>query len=202
MPPARLMILIPAAGASRRMEGRDKLMEDVGGEPILRRVVRLGLATGCGVLLTLPEAGPFTAARREAIANLPVSVLTVADADEGMSASLRAGAAAAGDVSGMMVMLPDMPDIDAEDLTRLLAAFQTAPEQILRATTEDNVPGHPVIFPRRLIGKFSRLQGDQGARALLSGQDVRLCPLPGRHAATDLDTAQDWDLWRAGRTTA
>lgn len=197
MPPARPMILIPAAGASRRMEGRDKLLEEVGGEPILRRAVRLAKGTGCEVLVALPAAGSFAAGRLKAIADLAVGVMPIADADEGMSASLRAGAAAA-DGHALMILLPDMPEIDAADLAQMLAAFEPIPDQVLRATTEDGVPGHPVIFPQCLVGNLRALQGDQGARAVISGRDVQLFPLPGRHAVTDLDTPQDWKAWRAG----
>ncbi len=47
-------ILILAAGASRRMNGRDKLLMDVGGECLLRRVVGRAYATGHPVLVALP----------------------------------------------------------------------------------------------------------------------------------------------------
>ena len=42
-----VFILIPAAGGSTRMRGRDKLLEDVGGTPLLARQVRVALSTGC-----------------------------------------------------------------------------------------------------------------------------------------------------------
>ncbi|MCX8507984.1 MAG: NTP transferase domain-containing protein, partial [Rhodobacteraceae bacterium] len=45
--PLPLTILIPAAGAARRMGGRDKLMEPVQGLPILRHVAVLCLTVGC-----------------------------------------------------------------------------------------------------------------------------------------------------------
>jgi CTP:molybdopterin cytidylyltransferase MocA len=42
------------------------------------------------------------------------------------------------------------------------------------------------------------LHGDEGARSVLAAQAsrVRLCPLPLRHAVTDLDTPEDWAQWR------
>ena len=48
------IILIPAAGRSSRMRGRDKLLEQVGGIPLLRLRVEAALATGHQVLVTLP----------------------------------------------------------------------------------------------------------------------------------------------------
>ncbi|WP_412506377.1 NTP transferase domain-containing protein, partial [Roseovarius sp. SYSU LYC5161] len=60
---ADLVILLPAAGASARMEGPDKLLEPVDGMPLLRRQVLMALATGAPVLVTLP---PGAAKRRAA----------------------------------------------------------------------------------------------------------------------------------------
>jgi CTP:molybdopterin cytidylyltransferase MocA len=197
---ADLVVLIPAAGASRRMRGTDKLLEEVGGEPILRRTARIAAETGGTVLVTLPDTGPLLPARRAALAGLGVRILAVPDSHEGMAASLRAGAREIGNAEGMMVLMPDMPDIDESDIRRLAEAFAADPARPLRATTEDGAEaGHPVILPRRLMQEVAVLNGDRGARIVLEDETVRPCPLPGRHAVTDLDTPEDWDAWRAAR---
>ena len=83
-----VLILIPAAGASSRMRGADKLMQDVGGEPALRRAARIARATGARVLVTLPEGGPHATARRAGLQGLDVQAITVAKmARPGMTAS-------------------------------------------------------------------------------------------------------------------
>ena len=87
-------IVVLAAGASRRMQGRDKLMEDVDGMPLLRRSVMRALATGCKVLVALP-ATPH--ARYATLEGLDVAAIPVPDAAEGMNASLRAGLRALSD---------------------------------------------------------------------------------------------------------
>ena len=68
---------------------------------------------------------------------------------------------------------------------------------IIRATTEDGHPGHPVIFPAALLPEMAALRGDAGARDLLSRHPVRFLALPGSRAVTDLDTPEDWAAWRA-----
>ena len=193
-----VLILIPAAGASSRMRGADKLMQYVGGEPALRRAARIARATGARVVVTLPEGGPHATARRAGLQGLDVQAITVADAHEGMAASLRAGVAWAHSAPGLMVTLPDMPGIETEDLTTLLAAFDTDPTRPVRAAAEDGTPGHPVIFPRRLYTEISVLTGDVGGRALLQGEDVRVVIRPGKRAIGDLDTPEDWESWRKG----
>lgn len=195
---AELVILIPAAGASRRMRGADKLLEEIDGEPILRRTARIAAEAGAPVLVTLPDTGPLVPARRAALTGLGARILPVPDAHEGMAASLRAGAREIGPAEGLMILLPDMPEITAADLRRLARAFAEDPSMPLRAATGDRTEaGHPVILPRRLMQEVAVLNGDRGARIVLEGERVRLVPLPGRHAVTDLDTPEDWDLWRA-----
>lgn len=194
-----VLILIPAAGASARMRGADKLLEPVGGESALHRAARVARSTGAKVVVTLPDGGPHAAPRRAELGGLDIRALPVRDAHEGMAASLRAGTAAAGSAMGLMVVLPDMPDVTADDLRALISAFSVAPTRVVRAAAADGRPGHPVIFPRRLFAELSVVTGDVGGRRVLEGEAVTLVPLPGTRAVTDLDTPEDWAAWRAGR---
>lgn len=201
MRPQDLTILIPAAGQSRRMRGSNKLLEAVDGQPLLRRAVRTALATGSNVVVTLP-AGKLGQIRRDVLAGCGVSVVEVADAAEGMAASLRKGVTAIRRDQPVMILLPDLPDIELADLSSMIEAFDDAPlAPILRATTQDGAFGHPVILPARLIPALKNLRGDEGARTVVAAAQVRPFPLPGRRALTDLDTPEDWAAWRAARRT-
>ncbi|MEM6634929.1 MAG: nucleotidyltransferase family protein [Pseudomonadota bacterium] len=198
-----LAVLIPAAGASTRMRGRDKLMETVGGLPVLAAVVRRALGLTADVTVTLPP-GPLAEARRGAIAAYDkVRLVDVADAQTGMSASFRAALPLiAGPVQRVLVVPADMPDITLEDMRRVSAAVdRNKGKTISRGATEDGRPGHPVCFDRTHFPKLAVLIGDQGARDVLLAQQAALVhvPLPGNHAVTDLDTPEDWSLWRAAR---
>jgi molybdenum cofactor cytidylyltransferase len=188
-------ILLPAAGASSRMRGRDKLLGQVDGVALLRRSARRALETGAKVLVTLPIASP----RQKALAGLDLTVFEI-DAAEGMAASLRSGAAWATHIEAqvLMIALPDMPDITAEDLADLFDAQELTSDMPLRATTEDGAPGHPVILPNRLFAHMALLKGDEGARAILKDHPPRLHLLPGQRALTDLDTPEAWAAWRKG----
>jgi CTP:molybdopterin cytidylyltransferase MocA len=188
-------ILLLAAGASRRMRGADKLLEPVGGEPLLRRQARAAVAAGAPVVVTLP---PAAGARRAALEGLEVLHVPVADAAEGMGASIRAGVAAlpAG-ATGVLVLLADLPEITADDLRTMLDRHRTAPDAVLRATAEDGRPGHPVLFPARLFPALGRLTGDAGAREVLGPEAVVPVALAGERAVTDLDTPEAWLAWRA-----
>ncbi|MFB9150739.1 nucleotidyltransferase family protein [Roseovarius ramblicola] len=191
-------ILVPAAGASRRMRGRDKLMEEVRGRALLADRVAAALDLGGEVLVTLPPGGD---ARARALAPLTGPRLwleEVPEAGEGMAASLRRGAdwATARGAGALMVLLPDLPDLTVADLRAVLGAFDGV--RILRATAEDGRVGHPVVFPARYLPEMATLRGDAGARAILAAHEVAHVALPGARAVTDLDTPEDWAAWRAG----
>ncbi|WP_095589650.1 nucleotidyltransferase family protein [Actibacterium ureilyticum] len=193
----RLLILIPAAGQSSRMRGDDKLLRMVDGQPLLTRQVARARGTGQKVLVTLPHDRP---ARRRTLAAAPRVTLTDIDGTQGMSASLRAGAAAClGEpaLAGLLIALPDMPDITTADMNRLIACFVGAPDRVCRAATPDGRAGHPVILPRRLCPAIAALTGDTGAKAILTAEDADLIALPDDRALRDLDTPEDWQAWEA-----
>lgn len=198
-PPFDCPVLILAAGQSRRMGGRDKLLEEIDGVPLITRLARAALATGQPVFVTLPPQGT---SRRTALQGEPVRIVTAERAPDGMAASLVAGLAALPDTAdAVMILLADLPEIGADDLRAVMAAAASAPEAIWRGATQDGRPGHPVVFPKRLFGELAGLKGDSGAQAVIKAhaQDLRLWSLPGQRAVTDLDTPEAWAAWRAGQ---
>lgn len=191
-----LAILILGAGAASRMRGGDKLLEEVGGQPLLALQAARALRTGQPVVVTLP---PFPHPRGAVLKDMPVARVQVRDAAEGMAASIRAGVAAlAAGTRGVMILPGDMPEIDGADISAMIAHWE--PGEILRGAAEDGTPGHPVIFPADLFEELSGLSGDTGAREVLVRHRarIRLFPLPGRHALTDLDSPEEWAAWREG----
>ena len=197
-----IAILILAAGASRRMGGTDKLLQEVRGMPLLRDRALAALATGHPVYVALP---PNHEKRRAVLRGLPVIPIEIADAAEGMAASLRQGIAPLQEFAGVVVMLADMPDITSEDISHIISAFDAdADVNIWRGVADDGTSGHPVLLPHWVLEHLSRLAGDQGAREVLAGfsDRLRLCPLPGRHALTDLDTPEDWAEWTADTSSS
>lgn len=190
-----LVIVIPAAGASSRMRGRDKLLEDIEGVPLLRVVAERALATGARVVVVLTEAH---AARRAALEGLEIGRVTLQHHAGGMAASIRAGMAAVPDAaSGVMILPADMPELHSKYLQEVAGHFSSNAEAVTRACDASGTPGHPVIFPRHLFPALRALPDGEGARAVLAGAEVSLCPLPGEVALTDLDTPENWEAWRA-----
>lgn len=198
-------ILILAAGSSTRMRGEDKLLQIVDGQPLLARVAMAALATGCPVHVALPPDRPL---RGAALDGLPhsgsLSRSAVPDAALGLSASLKAGLSALPPTAPILLLLADLPEIDSHDLVRMLEEWRQRPDFILRGTSADGRPGHPVCLPAWCRPHLMRLSGDEGARQVIARHPDRVWPvaLPKAHATTDLDTPEDWAAWRTARAGA
>jgi molybdenum cofactor cytidylyltransferase len=193
--------LVLAAGQSRRMGGRDKLLEPVGGVALLRHVVQA--VSGSVADETVVVLAPGADERLAALSGTEARTVTNPRSDEGMGTSVGAGVTALrADADAVLIVLADMPEVTARDFDRLIAAFDPAEGRaIVRAVTEAGKPGHPVLFGRRFFELLRALEGDRGARSLIADYPEFLVDvaLPGAAAATDLDTPEDWDAWRAAR---
>ncbi|MEL7514749.1 MAG: nucleotidyltransferase family protein [Pseudomonadota bacterium] len=190
-------IIILAAGASKRMRGQDKLLEDVEGVPLLRRQAQMALATGCDVIIALPSR-PHP--RYDAVDDLAVQCLPVADAAEGMNASLRTALGAVPEAAeGAMILLGDLPELTVDDLRTVFQSVDFYDDTLIwRGATSDGRAGHPVVIARPAFAELMELTGDAGAQPVLARyQDrIQLVPLPGQHARRDLDTPEEWAAWR------
>lgn len=198
-----LPIIILAAGQSSRMRGRDKLMEDIDGAPLLRHQAEKALRVSRNVIVALPSA-PHP--RYEALNGLAVNFVPVPDASEGMNASLRrAFAQLPSDAPAAMLLLADLPDLTAEDLRRVAQEVDLSSDTLIwRGTTSDGAQGHPIVFHASLFPAFAELSGDSGGREIvaLAKDRIKYVALEGQRARNDLDTPEEWARWRKMKNSA
>jgi molybdenum cofactor cytidylyltransferase len=118
--------VVLAAGLSSRMGGPHKLLLDVGGEPMLRRVVRsvLGLNPAEVVVVTGYRADDVKAS----LDGLPVRFVHNPDFADGQPGSVLAGVRALTVFChAMIIVLGDQPLLTPPALSRLIEAYATAP---------------------------------------------------------------------------
>jgi molybdenum cofactor cytidylyltransferase len=162
--------VVLAAGQSRRMGARNKLLAEIDGVAMVRRVVEAVVASKADPVLVVTghEAGRV----REALAGLAVSFVDNPDFEEGISASLRHGLAALpADRDGALVCLGDMPRVDAAMLDRLIAAFAPETGKDICVPVHQGKRGNPVLWGKRYFTEMRDIAGDVGAKHLI-----------GRHA--------------------
>jgi len=165
----RLGVVLLAAGLGRRMGGPNKLLVDLGGEPLVRHVGRPlieGLPDAPRVAVTGRDAEAVT----EALADQGWSLVHNPRYVEGMGKSLGVGVAALpADLDGVLVMLGDQPGVATDTVRRLCAAFAAAPDPtaaIVRPTHAGK-DGHPVLWGRAWRPSLLGLEGDKGGRDLI-----------------------------------
>jgi CTP:molybdopterin cytidylyltransferase MocA len=174
-----------AAGAGARFGGDvPKPLVPFGGRPLLEWPLTALRDGGVQRVVVVTGAARFAVPGG-------AEVVHCADWAEGLSASLRAGlaAAAAGGAVAVVIALADQPLLDARAVARVLAARAPAEADAIRATY-DGTPNHPTVLESALFGAVAELRGDTGARPLLAdpATRVRLVACDGLGSPDDADT--------------
>lgn len=182
-------ILLAAGGSSRL--GRSKQLIEIEGEALVRRQAKLLSALAPSRVVVV------TGAERSAIGNaldgLPLELVHNPDWQRGMGASLACGIRAMPErVRAALLLLCDQWRVEAGDLEKLVACWAPRPLAAVAAAYEDSI-GPPVVLPRALFEKLSRLRGDSGARRVLKRWPGEVLTVPLPNAAFDLDEPADLD---------
>jgi len=188
--------VVLAAGRSTRM-GANKLLADLGGKPMVRFAVEAALGSAASPVLAV--TGHQAAEVRRALAGLHVGFVHNRGYAEGMSTSLKAAIGALPPaVAGALVLLGDMPQITPVHLDQLIVAFRDQGGAII-VPTHAGRRGNPVLWPRAFFAHISRLDGDAGAKSLLTAHASRVCEVDlGTDAIfLDVDTAEALAQMRA-----
>jgi len=173
----RIAAVVLAAGSSTRFAAQGgveetKLVATLDDQPIVRRVVRAALASRARPVIVV--VGHARRAVEEAIADLPAAIAVNPDYASGLASSLRVGLKTTpGDAGGAVVLLGDMPKVEAGLINALIDAFLVQKHARAVAPMQGGRRGNPVLLGRTLFEEAKRLSGDAGARRLLSALDSR-----------------------------
>jgi molybdenum cofactor cytidylyltransferase len=162
--PLRLKALLLAAGAGRRFGG-GKLLAPRGDGRLIDGALAAALAAPVMEVIAVTGADHELLSAHLSRRAPQVRIVQATDWAAGMSASLKAGARAAGEIDGLFVFLGDMPDIPHALLPKLAEALDAGAEAA--APVHKGHRGHPVLLGRALVARLETLSGDRGAAALL-----------------------------------
>ena len=187
-----------AAGQSSRYragggEAATKLIETLGGRPIVRLAAEAALDSRARPVVVV--TGHARSAVEAALTGLDLALAYNADYGTGLASSLRVGLAAMpADVAGALILLGDMPWIEARLIDAVIEAFLASRDALAAAPTRAGRRGNPVLLGRGLFEAAMRLEGDEGARRLIGalgpGELVEV-EAPDAGATIDIDTPQD-----------
>ena len=190
--------IVLAAGRSTRMGAVNKMLVDIGGKPMLRRVVDSTKASKAGPVLVV--TGHMAPEVSSALSGLDVALVANPDYATGLASSLKAGIRALSpSCDGALILLGDMPRIAPEHLDALVAAF--APDAIV-VPVHGGRQGNPVLWPAKYFSKLLQLDGDAGAKRLIGthAAHVREVDLDTDAIFADIDTPEALARLRDGRS--
>jgi len=181
--------LLLAAGTSSRM-GRNKLLLDAGGEPLLRRTARRALAGGLDPLLVV--VGHQADLARQALAGLPCRIVLNPLYEQGIGSSLRAGVEALPpEADAVMVLLADMPHASPA-MIRALAGRYRAGRAPLVVSNYDGVDAPPMVYDRSLFPELRAMTGTCGKQVVKRHrQEAEAVAWPAP-ALADVDLPEDY----------
>lgn len=183
---AQVAAVVLAAGQSRRMGVRNKLLEVVNGAPMVVHAVKAACESSAEPVIVV------TGHERErvmaALADYDVTFVHNPEYADGLSTSLSRGLGALGpEIEGALVCLGDMPRVEANHLDRLIAGFDPVEGRSICVPTFDGKRGNPVLFAERFFAEMKDVRGDVGARHMIGEYADDVCEIEMDHGGVLLD---------------
>lgn len=195
----RIAALVMAAGESRRMGARNKLLAGIDGVPMVVRAVDAALAGVNGGVTVVTGHEHEQVAR--ALAGRDVHVVRNPRYADGLSTSLASGLLALDDdVDGALICLGDMPRVTPAHMQKLVDAFDPLEGRAICVPLWAGKRGHPVLWARRFFAEMCDIKGDVGARHLLGEYAELVCEIPvdDDGVLVDVDSPEALHALRSG----
>ncbi|MGQ0672623.1 MAG: nucleotidyltransferase family protein [Hyphomicrobium sp.] len=198
---ATISAVILAGGRSRRFAAGNKLLADIGGEPLLRRTARTVCAAGLRDIVVV--TGYEHTAYAAALAGLPLHFLENPRWAEGIGTSIAAGIGSLSAGSrGAFIVPGDLPGLSVATLRRLMAVFDewvgnriVVPVESTAGKSGGREGGqrNPVLWPGRYYPLLATLDGETGGKHLLMQLASETVPvaIADERELLDVDTVED-----------
>lgn len=176
-----IQIIIPAAGASRRL-GQAKQEVQLKGVPLWRVAVQRASGLGYPIQLVTGNWVPENNVQHEQI-----TLIHNSDWQSGMGSSIALAIREAKTPKlGYLVLLVDQWGISSSALDDFV---QTWDRQRIQIASESAYSGPPALFPVSMKDELTKLTGDAGARHIIQQRNPKRVAVP--NASWDLDTPED-----------
>lgn len=185
--------VILAAGQSTRMGRPNKLLMEVGGDTILRRVIAAALPVVDA--LPLVVLGHEADAVAASIAGLPVGLITNTDHASGQESSVRLGLRNAPAEDLTLIILGDQPFLTSDDLSALIASHLASDGDRITVPVRGADRGNPVAIPAALRDRLLESEARLGCGGFTRKNPdlVHRFETERRGFFVDIDTAADFE---------
>lgn len=188
----RIAAVVLAAGMSARM-GRNKLLAEIRGQPLVRRVVSSIEASAARPIVVV--TGHDHELIGAALAGTDAAIVHNPAYHDGLSSSLRTGIRTVAECDAAIVLLGDMPCIAPSVVDRMIAAYKSKKGGVICVATFRGRRGNPVLFDRTFFPELETISGDIGAREIVRKHWLLVCEVDMEDDSPliDLDTPEDME---------
>ena len=182
--------IILAAGQSRRMGKKNKLLEELDGKPMISHSIDQVIKSNVNSIVIV--TGHQKNEIENTINNKRINFVYNYDYRYGMSTSIKAGIESLPrDIDGALIILGDMPLIDSSLVNKLIDNFDPESGRSIGVPTTKGKRGNPVLWSSQYFPEILNISGDVGARHLI-GEFIEFvyeieCDLS---VVTDVDTPE------------
>jgi molybdenum cofactor cytidylyltransferase len=196
MPGDRVAAVVLAAGLSSRM-GKNKMLIEVGGRTLVRRAVETAISAGLDPILVV--VGHESDRIRAELRGLSCTPVLNEEYLRGMNTSLRAGIRALPEDTGAaVVLLGDMPLVDARMVRSLVESLRATPERPLVISTYDGVVAPPILYARAVFPELRALDANACGKQVVKRHRTEAIELAWPpEVLSDLDEPADLERVRA-----
>jgi molybdenum cofactor cytidylyltransferase len=160
------------------------------GEPLLRRIVRTAADVAPDHLIVVLGSSAYDCV--PVIKDCEVDIVVNPFWESGLAGSIRIGIERAEeqDADSVLLLLADQPWLNSEVIRRFLDRMNGQKDVIISARYA-GILGAPMMFGSDWFPQLKNLEGDQGARNLVSKEGDRVEVIDWSEGAIDLDTPED-----------
>lgn len=189
---AHVEAVVLAAGYSSRMKGKNKLMLEISGRPVIEHVIKNVLNSNIKTVAVI--VGNHKEKLMPILQKYPIKIVENTNFSEGISSSIKQAAASLPHfTSAVMVFLGDMPLIRPQTINEILCQYLKN-SCLIAAPVYRGKRGHPVLFDKVLFPEMLKLSGDVGAGSILKAhyQDVCRVNVDDPGILLDVDRPEDF----------
>ena len=179
--------ILLAAGRSRRMNGKNKLVKEIQGVPLIKRSVENILSSSIDELIVV------VGYQKEIVEKIihkheKVKFVFNKNYEIGMASSIKMGLnSISKNTEFFFICLGDMPMINS-DIYNQLIKFKNQKDIIV--PTYNNIQGNPVLFNKSMKEKIMSIEGDVGAKKIIESNKDKVLNIK----ISDKNITKDFDI--------